>query len=105
MSKKTVCPVVPGGFCAGVRGALEIFEKTREKFQGPVYVLHELVHNRRVGEKMLKNGAIFVDDLSAQKGAEIGKNSLCHKRSFLTNGFAELSAPKDGQLRECFRLA
>ena len=64
MSKKTVCPVVPGGFCAGVRGALDIFEETRKKFPAPVYVLHELVHNRRVGEKMRQNGAIFVDDLS-----------------------------------------
>ena len=64
MSQKTVYPVVPGGFCAGVRGALEIFEETRKKFPAPVYVLHELVHNRRVGEKMRQNGAIFVDDLS-----------------------------------------
>ena len=64
MSEKTVCLVVPGGFCTGVRYALEMFEETRKKFSGPIYVLHELVHNRRVGEKMRQNGAVFVDDLS-----------------------------------------
>ena len=65
MSEKTVYPVIPGGFCSGVRGALEIFEETRKKFPGPVYVLHELVHNRRVGENMRRRGAVFVDDLSS----------------------------------------
>lgn len=61
---KTIRLVTPGGFCAGVRGALAAFEKTRKDFSGNIYVLHELVHNRRVGENMRSQGAVFVDDLS-----------------------------------------
>ena len=53
--KKTVLLVSPGGFCAGVRGALEAFEKARTKYDGPIYVLHELVHNRRVTEEDRKS--------------------------------------------------
>lgn len=64
MSKKYVRLVIPGGFCAGVRSALETFENTRKIFSGTIYVLHELVHNRRVGEEMRRQGAVFVNDLS-----------------------------------------
>ena len=64
MSKKYVYLVSPGGFCAGVRCALEIFENTRKMFSGTIYVLHELVHNHRVGEQMRRQGAVFVNDLS-----------------------------------------
>lgn len=60
---KTVHLIVPGGFCAGVRGALATFEKTWKNCSGPIYVLHELVHNRRVGEDMRRKGAVFADDL------------------------------------------
>lgn len=54
----------PRGFCAGVERAILMVEKSIEKFGGPVYVRHEIVHNRFVVEYLEKNGAIFVEELS-----------------------------------------
>lgn len=54
----------PRGFCAGVDRAIQIVEKTLEKYGSPVYVRHEIVHNRYVVENLEKKGAIFVDELS-----------------------------------------
>ncbi len=53
----------PRGFCAGVDRAIEIVERTLEIFGAPVYVRHEVVHNRFVVERLRKRGAIFVDEL------------------------------------------
>ncbi len=53
----------PRGFCAGVVRAIEIVERTLEMHGSPVYVLHEIVHNRRVVEDLEQRGAIFVEDL------------------------------------------
>lgn len=64
MEKKTVLLVSPGGFCAGVRGALNAFEKALGEHGGPIYVLHELVHNRRVTEDMRRRGAVFISTLA-----------------------------------------
>lgn len=53
----------PRGFCAGVERAIQIVERTLEKFGAPVYVRHEIVHNRFVVEGLRQRGAIFVDEL------------------------------------------
>src|SRR5919205_2552652 len=54
----------PRGFCAGVVRAIEIVERALEKFGPPVYVRHEIVHNKYVVESLKNKGAIFVEDLS-----------------------------------------
>ena len=54
----------PRGFCAGVKRAIEIVEKSINKFGSPVYVRHEIVHNKQVVEELKEKGAIFVDELS-----------------------------------------
>lgn len=53
----------PRGFCAGVDRAIEIVERALESFGAPIYVRHEVVHNRFVVEGLRKRGAIFVDEL------------------------------------------
>ncbi len=57
----------PRGFCAGVDRAIEIVEKTLKKFGSPVYVRHEIVHNKQVVENLKKQGAIFVEELEEIK--------------------------------------
>ncbi len=53
----------PRGFCAGVERAIEIVERALVKFGPPIYVRHEIVHNRHVVEDLRRRGAVFVDDL------------------------------------------
>ncbi len=53
----------PRGFCAGVERAILIVEKTLEKYGAPIYVHHEVVHNKYVIKELNKKGVIFVDDL------------------------------------------
>ncbi|MCY4050235.1 MAG: 4-hydroxy-3-methylbut-2-enyl diphosphate reductase [Gammaproteobacteria bacterium] len=53
----------PRGFCAGVERAIQIVELALEKYGPPVYVKHEIVHNRRVLETLSKKGAVFVEDI------------------------------------------
>jgi 4-hydroxy-3-methylbut-2-enyl diphosphate reductase len=53
----------PRGFCAGVERAIEIVERAIEKYGPPIYVRHEIVHNRHVVERLRAKGAHFVDDL------------------------------------------
>ena len=53
----------PRGFCAGVDRAIEIVERALEKYGSPVYVRHEIVHNRYVVEGLKAKGAIFVEEL------------------------------------------
>ena len=53
----------PRGFCAGVDRAIEIVERALEMFGAPIYVRHEVVHNRFVVERLRGLGAVFVDDL------------------------------------------
>lgn len=54
----------PRGFCAGVERAIEIVERSLQKYGAPVYVRHEIVHNKYVVEDLKKKGAIFVDEVS-----------------------------------------
>lgn len=60
----TVLLAAPRGFCAGVDRAIQIVEVALERFGAPVYVRHEIVHNRHVVETLESKGAVFVDELS-----------------------------------------
>ncbi|MGH7008163.1 MAG: 4-hydroxy-3-methylbut-2-enyl diphosphate reductase, partial [Stellaceae bacterium] len=53
----------PRGFCAGVERAIDIVERALEKYGPPIYVRHEIVHNRHVVERLRAKGAHFVDEL------------------------------------------
>ncbi len=53
----------PRGFCAGVERAIEIVERSLEKYGPPVYVRHEIVHNKRVVETLRAKGAVFVEEI------------------------------------------
>ena len=59
----------PRGFCAGVERAIEIVNKALKKYGSPVYVRHEIVHNKQVVEDLKKRGAIFIEELSEIKDA------------------------------------
>ena len=61
----------PRGFCAGVDRAIDIVNKALEIYGSPVYVKHEVVHNKHVVEDLKNRGAIFVDEID-----EIPDNSL-----------------------------
>ena len=61
----------PRGFCAGVDRAIDIFNKALDKFGSPVYVKHEVVHNKFVVEDLKNRGAIFVEEID-----EVPDNSL-----------------------------
>ena len=54
----------PRGFCAGVERAIEIVERAIDKHGAPIYVRHEVVHNRSVVENLKNKGAIFVDEIN-----------------------------------------
>jgi 4-hydroxy-3-methylbut-2-enyl diphosphate reductase len=54
----------PRGFCAGVDRAIQIVERALDLYGAPVYVRHEIVHNRHVVEELEKKGAIFVEELA-----------------------------------------
>ncbi|MEC9369066.1 MAG: 4-hydroxy-3-methylbut-2-enyl diphosphate reductase [Pseudomonadota bacterium] len=59
----TILLAAPRGFCAGVDRAIQIVEQALEKFGAPVYVRHEIVHNRYVVEDLRSKGAVFVEEL------------------------------------------
>jgi len=61
----------PRGFCAGVERAIEIVERALEKYGPPIYVRHEIVHNRHVVERLRAKGARFVDEID-----EVPKGSV-----------------------------
>src|SRR3977135_4212659 len=59
----TILLASPRGFCAGVDRAILIVERAIERYGRPVYVRHEIVHNRYVVENLEAKGAIFIDEL------------------------------------------
>mgnify|MGYP006061245151 CR=1 FL=1 len=61
----------PRGFCAGVDRAVDIVEKSLEKFGSPIYVRHEIVHNKHVVQTLEKKGVIFVNELEEIKDKKI----------------------------------
>ena len=59
----TILLAAPRGFCAGVDRAIQIVEEALKKWGAPVYVRHEIVHNKHVVERLERLGAVFVDEL------------------------------------------
>ncbi len=92
----TVLLAAPRGFCAGVDRAIQIVELALAKFGAPVYVRHEIVHNRFVVESLRAKGAIFVDEL-----ADIPETS--QPVIFSAHGVAK-SVPAAAKLRNMFVL-
>ena len=85
----------PRGFCAGVERAIRIVEIALGKFGPPVYVRHEIVHNRAVVERLEGMGAIFIDELNqAPEGARV---------IFSAHGVAK-SVPAEAKRRQLFYL-
>ena len=81
----------PRGFCAGVVRAIDIVEKALERYSAPVYVRHEIVHNRHVVDSLRRKGAVFVEDLS-----EIPKGAVT---IFSAHGVAR-TVEEEAKLRE-----
>ncbi len=63
MNDKEILLANPRGFCAGVERAIEIVERALQRFGAPIYVRHEVVHNKFVVDDLRNKGAIFVDEL------------------------------------------
>ena len=63
MTRTQIVLATPRGFCAGVERAIEIVERALARFGAPIYVRHEVVHNRFVVDDLRAKGAIFVDEL------------------------------------------
>lgn len=63
MSNKSILLANPRGFCAGVDRAISIVERALEQFGAPIYVRHEVVHNKFVVDNLRKKGAIFIENL------------------------------------------
>ena len=61
---KKIVLATPRGFCAGVDRAIHVVEKAIEKFGSPIYVRHEIVHNKFVVDTLRDKGVVFVDELS-----------------------------------------
>ena len=64
MSNKTSMLANPRGFCAGVDRAISIVERALEEFGAPIYVRHEVVHNKFVVDNLREKGAVFIEDLA-----------------------------------------
>ena len=71
-SRKKITLAAPRGFCAGVDRAVRIVEVALEKYGAPVYVRHEIVHNKTVVDNLADKGAVFVEELDeVPKGAPV----------------------------------
>ncbi|HEY1631981.1 MAG TPA: 4-hydroxy-3-methylbut-2-enyl diphosphate reductase [Rhizomicrobium sp.] len=91
----TLLLAAPRGFCAGVDRAIRIVELALTKFGPPVYVRHEIVHNRFVVERLERLGAVFIDELSeAPEGAHV---------IFSAHGVPK-SVPAEAERRKLFYL-
>ncbi len=91
----TILLAQPRGFCAGVDRAIQIVELALEHYGRPVYVRHEIVHNRFVVESLERKGAVFVDELDeVPEGAKV---------IFSAHGVPK-SVPAEAERRELFYL-
>ena len=87
LQPKTLILASPRGFCAGVERAIKIVERALEKFGAPIYVRHEIVHNKRVVDDLAAKGAIFVKELDeVPQGGHVifsahGVAKAVHKRA------------------------
>ena len=95
----------PRGFCAGVDRAIDIVELALQRYGAPVYVRHEIVHNRYVVDSLKTKGAIFVEEL-----AEIPDNTnapvvfSAHGVPKAVPEGARKSVPADARARNFFSL-
>jgi len=93
--KLTLLLAAPRGFCAGVDRAIRIVELAIEKYGQPIYVRHEIVHNKAVVERLERLGAIFIEELDeAPDGARV---------IFSAHGVPK-SVPQEAQRRKLFYL-
>ncbi|MBI1328078.1 MAG: 4-hydroxy-3-methylbut-2-enyl diphosphate reductase [Alphaproteobacteria bacterium] len=88
----------PRGFCAGVDRAIQIVEKALEKYGAPVYVRHEIVHNKFVVEGLRAKGAVFVEEL-----ADIPENDHERPVIFSAHGVPK-SVPAEAQQKNMFHI-
>jgi 4-hydroxy-3-methylbut-2-en-1-yl diphosphate reductase len=86
----------PRGFCAGVVRAIDIVERALERYGKPVYVRHEIVHNRYVVEDLKQKGAIFVEELDEVPDGE-------HPVIFSAHGVPK-AVPQEARARQLFFL-
>ena len=86
----------PRGLCAGVVRAIEIVEKALERHGAPIYVRHEIVHNRSVVERLESLGAVFVDELDEIPGQD-------RPVVFSAHGVPK-SVPREARRRALFHL-
>jgi 4-hydroxy-3-methylbut-2-en-1-yl diphosphate reductase len=86
----------PRGFCAGVVRAIDIVEKALERYGKPVYVRHEIVHNRYVVEDLKQKGAIFVEELDEVPDGQ-------HPVIFSAHGVPK-AVPQEARSRQLFFL-
>ncbi|WP_196223451.1 4-hydroxy-3-methylbut-2-enyl diphosphate reductase [Roseibium sp. RKSG952] len=94
----TVLLCAPRGFCAGVDRAIQIVELALEKYGSPVYVRHEIVHNRFVVDGLKAKGAVFVEELEEIPAADIDRPVI-----FSAHGVPK-SVPDDARSRNMFYL-
>jgi len=86
----------PRGFCAGVTRAIDVVEHALRKFGAPVYVRHEIVHNRYVVEGLRRKGAVFVEELSEVPDGE-------HPVIFSAHGVPR-AVPEEAEQRELLAI-
>jgi 4-hydroxy-3-methylbut-2-enyl diphosphate reductase len=91
----TILLAAPRGFCAGVDRAIQIVQRALERFGAPVYVRHEIVHNRHVVEELERQGAVFVEELDEIPGQ--------YPVVFSAHGVPK-SVPADAERRELLYL-
>jgi len=91
----TILLAAPRGFCAGVDRAIQIVEKALSTFGAPVYVRHEIVHNRFVVEALEAKGAVFVEELDEVPGD--------HPVVFSAHGVPK-AVPAEAERRNLFYL-
>lgn len=94
----TVLLCAPRGFCAGVDRAIQIVEKSLESYGPPVYVRHEIVHNKFVVETLRSKGAVFIEELD-----EIPENHHDRPVIFSAHGVPK-SVPADAKSRNMFYI-
>ncbi|MBG6206792.1 4-hydroxy-3-methylbut-2-enyl diphosphate reductase [Labrenzia sp. EL_126] len=94
----TIKLCAPRGFCAGVDRAIQIVELALEKYGRPVYVRHEIVHNKFVVDGLKAKGAVFVEELSEIPADDAGRPVI-----FSAHGVPK-SVPEDAEARNMFFL-
>jgi 4-hydroxy-3-methylbut-2-enyl diphosphate reductase len=84
------------GFCAGVMRAIDVVERALKIYGAPVYVRHEIVHNRTVVDALRAKGVIFIEDLSEAPPGP-------HPVVFSAHGVAK-SVPEEAKMRSLFTI-